>query len=144
VAALGHKNIRRLDVAMDNSQRVGGIQAISNFDAEREQCLQFHGTVADDVLQRRAVEVLHDDERLAILLADVMNGADIRMVERRSGFSLAAEPPQGLRILSHIFRKELQSDEAVQAGILGLVNDAPTAAAQFVDDAVMRNGSADH
>ena len=76
MAALGHKNIRRLDVAMDNSQRVGGIQAISNFDAEREQCLQFHGTVADDVLQRRAVEVLHDDERFAILLSDVVNGAD--------------------------------------------------------------------
>jgi hypothetical protein len=42
VAALGHENIRRLDVALDNSQRVGGIEAIRNFDAEREQCCEAH------------------------------------------------------------------------------------------------------
>ena len=39
----------------------------------------------------RSVQELHDDERKAIVLADVVNCADIRMVQRRSGKSLAAE-----------------------------------------------------
>src|SRR2546426_2054118 len=51
--------------------------------SQREQRLQFHGTVANQVLQRLPIQELHSEERLAVLLANVVNGADIG-VDRKS------------------------------------------------------------
>jgi hypothetical protein len=39
------------------------------------------------MLERRAIEKFHGDESLAILLADVVNGADIGVVQRGGGLS---------------------------------------------------------
>ncbi len=81
VAAFGHKNIRRLNVAMDDPLGVCRVERIGNFDAQGKQRIQLQRTVADDVFERRPVEILHDDERLGVLLPNVVDGADIRMVE---------------------------------------------------------------
>src|SRR6516162_8158705 len=43
-----------------------------------------------------------------------------------------------------MFGQELQGDEAAELGILGLINHTHPAAAQLLEDAVMRNGSACH
>src|ERR1019366_9372021 len=56
----------------------------------------------------------------------------------------AAESLQRLPVLGHILRQELQSDEAVKPGVLGLVNDAHASAAELLDDAVMRDNLANH
>jgi hypothetical protein len=49
-----------------------------------------------------------------------------------------------LRIFSNIIRQELEGDEAMQPGILGLVDHAHAAAAEFLDNAIVRDGLADH
>src|SRR5947207_4474576 len=49
-----------------------------------------------------------------------------------------------LRITGHFWRQELQPNEAMQAGVLGLVHNAHAAAAEFLNDAVVRDGLADH
>ena len=77
------------------------------------------------MFQRRAVEVLHDDVGLAVVLANVVDGADIGMVERRCGPGLAAEAFERLAVLGDIFRKEFQGDEAVEAGVFGFVQTTP-------------------
>ena len=41
-------------------------------------------------------------------------------------------------------RQELQGDEAMEASVLGLVNHTHPAAAELLDDAVVRDGLADH
>src|ERR1700740_3043443 len=66
------------------------------------------------------------------------------MVQRRRGLRLRPKSPQALPVLRHIFRKELQSDEAVEPCVLRLVHHSHTAAAQLLDDAVMRNNMTDH
>ena len=70
------------------------------------------GRSGDQVLQRRAFQKLHRDERLAVLLADVVNGADVGMVQGRGGLRLTLEAVQGLRILGHFVGQELQRDKA--------------------------------
>ena len=101
-------------------------------------------TALDLVLESRAVQQFHGDEGLALLLADVVDGADIGMVQSGGRPGLALEAVQGLRVLGNIFRQELQSDKAVQPGVFGLVNHAHAAATELLDDAVMRDGLADH
>jgi len=59
------------------------------------------------VLQRHAVQKLHGDERLAILLANVVNRADVGMVEGGSCLGLTPETLQCLAISGHVFREKL-------------------------------------
>ncbi len=144
VAAPGHENVCRLDVAMDDSLRVGRIQRIRYLDAEREQRVQFHGTVADEMLERRAVQELHHDESLAVLLPDVINRADIGVVQGGSSLRLALKASQRLGIAGHLVGQELERHEAVEARVFGLVDDAHAAATQLLDYPVMGDRLTDH
>ena len=94
--------------------------------------------------KRHAIEILHGDKRLAVLLADVVNGADVGMVQRRSRLRLALKASEGLRISGHFIRQKFERDKAVQARVFRFVNHTHTAAAQLVDNAVVRNGLPDH
>ena len=101
-------------------------------------------TAADQVLQGRAIHELHGDEGAAFLLADVVDRADVGMIERRGGPSFAAKTLQGLRITGHVIGKKLEGDETAQARVLGLVHHAHPAAAKLFQDAVVRDSLADH
>jgi hypothetical protein len=95
------------------------------------------------VLQSPAVEKLHHDERLSILVADVMNGGDVWMVEGGGSERFALEPLQRLRILSQVRGEELQGDVPVQPQVLGFVHHTHASAAQQPEDVIVRNGLAD-
>ena len=92
------------------------------------------------MLQRGTIQILHHEEGFAALLADVVDRADVWMVQCRRGFRLATKPLQRLPILRQIFREKFQRDEASEPGVLGLVDDTHAAAAEFLDDPVVRDG----
>src|SRR5208282_2571554 len=85
----------------------------------------------------------HGDERLTVLLPDLMDGADVRMVQGGCRLRLALEPSQGLRVTDNLFREELQSDKTVQGQVFSLVDDTHPATAQLLDDAVVAQFKAD-
>ena len=66
------------------------------------------------------------------------------MVQSRRRTRFASEAFQGLRVLRHVIGEELQSHEAAEFGVLGLVDHTHAAPAELLDDAVVRNGLADH
>ena len=144
MSALGDEKVGRLDVAMDDAFGMRRVERIGNFDRERQQRVQLHRTPGDHVLQGHAIEILHGDKRLAVLLANVVNGADVGMVQRRSRLRLALKAAERLGILGHFIGQELEGDKAMQPGVFGFVNHTHPAAAQLVDNAVMRNGLPDH
>ena len=78
------------------------------------------------------------------MFCDFVDGADVGMVEGRSRTRLPAKAFQGLRVFGNIVRQELQSDEASEFGVLGLIDHTHPAAAQLLDDAVVRDGLADY
>jgi hypothetical protein len=96
VPTLGHKNIGRLDVAMDNAFGVRGIQGVGTFRRHTKELIKFHRTSGNDVFQRSAVEKLHGDKRAAVVFTDVMNRADVRMIEGRRGLRLALKTEPAL------------------------------------------------
>ncbi len=71
-------------------------------------------------------------------------GADVGMVQRRSRPGLASEAFERLRVVGNLIRQEFQGDETSEFDILGLVDHPHAASAQFFEDAVVRNGLADH
>ena len=55
-----------------------------------------------------------------------------------------SEALQRLRVPGDLFGQKLQGDEAVQPSVLGLVDHTHAATAELLDDAVVRDGLADH
>src|ERR1700723_4332991 len=78
------------------------------------------------------------------ILANIMNRANIRMIQSRSSPSLAPKSVQGKRIPRHLIRKEFQRHGPAQPPILSLIDHTHPPAAQLLEDAVMRNSPANH
>src|SRR6201993_5373821 len=96
------------------------------------------------MLERYPIEKLHRDERTTVMLANLVDSADVGMVQCGSGPSFAAKALQCVRTLSDIVGKKLERDEASENGIYGLVDHAHTTTADLFNDAVVRDGPADH
>jgi len=144
VPTFGDKNVRRFDVAMNDSLGVRGIERVGDFDGKIEDAPGFHGPAADHVLDVLAFQAFHGNESLAIFLADVIDRTDIRVIQSGGGLGFAPEPAQGLSILGELPGEEFQGHEAIQARVLRFVNDTHASTAEFFDDAVVRDGPADH
>ena len=113
-------------------------------DGQREHSLAFQRTSRNPMFQRHAFQEFHCDKRAAIVFADFMNCADTGMVQSGSSVRLALEAHQRLRVLDNVIRKKFQSNKASELQVLGFIDDAHSASAQLVYDAIVRNGLADH
>ena len=93
--------------------------------------------VAGEALgQAAAVHELERQVRVPVRLADVENLDDVRVLERRDRFRLAAEPLPLGRPGVRAGQDHLERDRAVQVEVPGLVHDAHAAAADLVNDLV--------
>ncbi len=101
VPSFGHKDIGGLDVAVNDTFAVRGIERIRDFNGQQEQLLVIQRTAGDDVFKRQAVQILHGDECSSLLLSDVVNGADVGMIQGGRRLRFALETGQRLRITAN-------------------------------------------
>ena len=96
----------------------------------------------DGVFQGLAVEKFHGDEGFAVGFADVVDRAEVGMVQGGGGLRFSLEAGEGLRVFRDVVRQEFQSDETVQSDILGLVDDAHASATEAFPrcDSARRSG----
>jgi len=113
LAPLGQEDVGGLDVAMDDAFGMGRIQRVGNLDAQFQHLIHFQSLALDAVLERLTFEQLHSDERLPVLLANVVNRTDVRVVQCGRGLGLALEAGQRLRVTSNVWRQELESDKTM-------------------------------
>jgi hypothetical protein len=62
------------------------------------------------------------------------------MVQCGSSLSLSLEASQSLRVFGYVIGEKFQRYEAVQPGVLGLIDDTHTAATKLFNDVIMRDG----
>ncbi len=89
VAALGDEDVRGLDVAVDDAFGMRGVECIGNLNRQTEQNIVLERFSGDAMLQRHAVQKLHGDECLPVLFPNVINRADIGVIQRRCGLRFA-------------------------------------------------------
>ena len=90
--------------------------------------------------QRLPLNQFHRDKGAAIALVDLMDRADIRMIQRGGKARLAGQTAERLRVLDEFFGKKLQRNMAAELQVFGFVNHAHAAAADLAKNAVV----ADH
>ena len=61
---------------------VGGFQRVCYLPGQRQDVFHRHRLVPEQVPKRFTFQILHGDERTAILFTDVVNGANIRVIQR--------------------------------------------------------------
>jgi hypothetical protein len=122
---------------MDDATGVGRGEGVGDLNAEVEDFFNRERLALNAVLERLAFEQLHGDEGATVVLVNIVDGADVRVIEGRGGAGFAAEALDGLEMRGKFVGKEFQGDAAAEAGVLGTVNNAHAATAQTFEDAVV-------
>jgi hypothetical protein len=124
-ALLRHQDVGRLQVAMDDPLLVRGVERVADLDARLDGLIEGHRP--GDGL---AVDELHHEVAAAVVLADVVQRADVRVVERRDRLRLALEP-LGERAFHGLHR-----DVAVETRVFGAIDVAHSPGASRLDNFV--------
>ncbi len=83
-----------------------GLERVRNLDGQRQNQFGFHRSACNAVLQRQPVQKLHGYEGLSILLPDLIDSANVGMIQCRGGLRLPLEAGQRLGGLWLLHRAE--------------------------------------
>ena len=136
LAALGDEEIRGFEIAVDDARTVRRIERIRDLLAERGDLLDGERLPLDRMLDRLSPQSLHHQEGLAFVHADVVDRADVRMIQRRRRARLTLEAIERMGAPAGFFRQELDRHPAAELGVLRLVDHTHPTAAELRHDGV--------
>ena len=122
---------------MKDAQRMRGLQPVSDLDADRENQLHARRPALNELVQRLAGHILHDDVGLFAALAHLVDAAHVGMLDGRCETRLAQH--RG----AHLFGRQdagvqhLQHHRSLQQRVVGLVDHSTAARAQPPQNLVM-------
>src|SRR4029077_2995075 len=119
---------------------MSGIEGLDYLDGDVKETREIQGATGEIVFEGSTLEVFHGNEGVAAIFADIVNRADVGMIQGRGGLRLAFESRQCLPIASQIIRKKLEGHESVEPCIFGFIDDTHPAAAELFQNAIVRNG----
>ena len=124
--------------------RMGGGQAFGKLPGDRPRLPDRQWTLRDGIAERAPLDELHGNPRQAVALADVVDGDDGRMVERRGGACFGFEAPAAGLVTDQPLGNHLERNGATEPRIEAAVDLTHSAFAQLVQDAVGTKRLADH
>src|SRR6266568_405545 len=139
LTSIRDKDVRWLDVPVDDSFRMRGVESVGDLDAQIEHRFDLQPLAINHVPERLPLQKFHRDEGSSIDLVNFVDCADVRMVQGRGGFGFALETAEGLRIVRQFLRKELQSDVAAELEVFRLIDNSHPTTADLAHYAVMGN-----
>ena len=128
---MGDEDVRGFDVAVHDPLGVGDFQGIGDLDGQLQQFLNFHGLIINVMFQGHALEQFHADEGTPFMLPDIVNRANVGMIQGRSGARFALKALQRGVVLDHIIGKKFQRNVAAQARVFGLIHHSHAAATEL-------------
>src|SRR5260370_30926117 len=112
------------------------VQGVGDLGAEAIDLVEGQASLRQAMGEALALQELHDQVFRIPLVADVMERADVRMVERRDGLRLAFEAHAGIAAPGQARGQDLDRDRAVEPRVPGLVDLPHPAGADRRDDLV--------
>jgi len=146
---------------MDDPLLMRGVQCVRDVNGEILKCLERQGcgwqapialrgrTAAcprsNAVLEGLSLEEFHHDEWASLVFTEIVNRADVRVIQRRGGARFPLEALEGLSVmlrrqflnLPYGLGQKLEGNESAQPSVLGPVHHTHTADAQLLEYPVM-------
>src|ERR1051326_1638566 len=94
--------------------------------------------------ERLAFEEFHHDVWLTLVLANVVNRADVGVIQSGGRAGLAAEPFQCLLVLKGLLGQKLERHAAAKSGVFTSVDHSHAATSELVENAVVSDSLAGH
>jgi hypothetical protein len=138
-AVHGQENVRGLEVAVHDPARVQRLQGREDAEADGQGLGDAQRPALEALGERLPLQQLHGDEHLPAVLADLVDLADVRVVDRGRGPGLAPEP--GPRRLVARERHRLHGDRAPEHLVVREVDDPHPALAELAGDGVVRDAA---
>src|SRR5262249_31635939 len=104
---------------------------------EHRRIARWHGSLGQLLCKAPSIDERHRKEMLALVLANLEDRYDPRMVEMRGGLGLGVEPFDIILIGELPGQDHLESTRAVQADLAGSEHHAHAAAGQLAVDLVI-------
>ena len=98
------------------------VERVSNLDRTFQRFIRGNRTPDQPVRNRFALEVLHHQKGKPFLLADVIHGANMRMVKRGDRTSLSREALATTRMICEFRRQDLDRHDSIEAGVAGVIH----------------------
>ena len=122
---------------MHDAQPMCGIERIDDLDCTRQREVERpQRSALETRSQRLAFQILHDQERDAVLVADVVHGADVRVNQGGDHLRFAVESRTERRVAGERRRQDLHGDRTVQACVGREIDLSHATASDEVLDAV--------
>ena len=133
----GDQHVGGLDVAVDEPARMGGVERSGDLAQQlRRRGRRQRAALDHQLAQVRAVDPAHRDEEALVLLARLVDGDHVRMLERGGHARLAHEARAELRIARQLGRDQLEGHRALETLLHGPVDDSHATSAGDGLDAV--------
>src|SRR4029077_2004626 len=107
---------------MDDALRMCRVESVGNLDAQIEHRFDLQRLGSDLVPERLPLQQFHGDEAASVGLVNLVDSADVRVVQRGRSLGLPLETAEGLMIVCEFVRKKLQSDVTTKLKVFGLVH----------------------
>src|SRR5205085_5673553 len=115
----------------------GRVERFGDLQGDVERCADGQRPALDQACEAFARDVLHSDERQAIRLPKLINGGDVRMVERGGGLRFFEQALLRAVVRAGLLCNEFQRDDSIQSQVNGFVDFAHSALPDSFDEAVM-------
>ena len=129
-AVPGQEEILGLQIPVDDALLVRRRETMRHLARDVDGLADRQRACLQAVAQRLALEQLRDDVRSPVLVADVVDGEDVRVVERRGGLRLLREASQAVGIGRNAGGKDLDGHVAAEGRVAGAVDFAHSAGAE--------------
>jgi hypothetical protein len=120
LTSIRDEDVRGLDVPMDDALGVCRVESIGNLDAQIEHRFDLQRLATYHVPKRLPLQQFHGDEGSPIGLVDLVDRADVRVIQGGRGLGLTLEATESLWVVGEVVGKELQGDVAVPTGWEGV------------------------
>ena len=131
------QDVLGLDVAVHDATLVRGVEGGGDLAHDGHRPRGHHRPeVLQDLAKIGAVDHAHVDEEHAVDLAVVVDRYDVRFLQPPGRMRLALQPLAEHRVVRRALRQQLQRDDAILDGVLGLVDLAHPALADQAQQAV--------
>src|ERR1700722_15411644 len=107
---------------MNDTGAMGDVQSFCDFNSNLQQFREGQRALAQTLGKRLAVEELHNQEFGAVLRADIVEMADVRVIQRGNSTGLALETLLEFGIVGQMSGQNLDGNRSIEARIFGAVD----------------------